>query len=253
MVKHRNNNGSIPYVVPIETVSNVAVLGPVPSEHTNNAEYVHDNAGRLWVRRKESELGVNGMLAEALAFVLGSHLGAPIPEAACWSAGDASTHRGWLSRVIPAVVHWDPSRADYLTNPLALGRMITLDAVLGNIARHAGNILLQATNRPLSFRLWAIDMEECLIGYPEELLALGVASPDASNHARGLPLDQAWESAVDGARAASELSSTTLSEIVQVACSASGAADTDTVFGALESRLRSAEEIVQRHLRAISR
>lgn len=128
--------------------------------NSSNATYVRDANGRTWIRREGALMGDNGILAEALWWLLASSFDIPTPQAAyhCDSNDD-----GWLSRRIEEVVHWRPSRASYLINVDGLGGVLALDAITGNGDRHPRNLLLETISES-RMCAWAIDAANAAIG-----------------------------------------------------------------------------------------
>lgn len=139
--------------------------GPaVPVRHTNFATYAIDESGTRWIRKREPNIGYQELLAESLAWLVGTELGVPLPRSAVHT--DEEGNRSWLSEQIDHVVHWNPELTNVIENPAGMGAMIALDAILLNPDRHQGNILLQPIGNRGRWHVWAIDHDQVLLAYP---------------------------------------------------------------------------------------
>jgi len=124
----------------------------------NDPWLVSDAAGRRWVRKDVGRGGITrqGLLGEAMTWLLGRRVGVPVPDAAVWrgAAGEAA----WLSRFLDDAVGWQSWMPTAIEDWGDLGAILALDVVLLNRDRNAANLLIQA--RPgRAPRAWAIDHE----------------------------------------------------------------------------------------------
>jgi hypothetical protein len=234
------------FVQSIPRITSLADFGPVPVPNGSNAVYSKGTDGREWVRKPELTTGVEAILAESIGYLLGRHLGVPIPDAAVHVLPDGMA---WLSERIPSVVHWDDSRRDRVINWDEMGSMATLDAIIFNEDRHGGNILLQPSPDDLHLKAWAIDVGDALVGQPSDFIAKKLVAPDPKrNHATGLPVDLLRDRAVAAAEVARSIDGTLLREWVHEGCDLAGESDRDSLVEALEARCQSAPAIVLRYL-----
>jgi hypothetical protein len=232
----------------IEHVTSVMDDHSVPIDNSSDATYSISGDGRRWVRKPVMNTGVEPLLAEAVGLLLGKELHVPMPRGAVHGAGNDAS---WLSEVIPSVLHWNPIRTHFIRNPEGFGRMLTLDAILFNEDRHAGNILLQPTPTPLDLRVWSIDMGRALVGHPEDFERVGLSSPDVRNLARGLPIDLLSEGAYLAAAEARGLAAGLVRGIVQEACDLAREPQVARIFDALMHRLAHAPTVVDDYLSKI--
>lgn len=178
-------------------IAEVSFEREVMVPNSSNATYVRDADGRAWVRRDVALMGDNGVLAEALWWLLADHLHIPVPEAAIHCDPDDD---GWLSRRIEEVVHWRPSRASYVTNLDELKGILALDAVTGNHDRHKRNLLLETTSES-RMRAWAIDAANAAIGCAADLEQLGLDIPRPHPDTTGIPVHLSSPGALATAKA----------------------------------------------------
>lgn len=164
----------------------LTVRGKVRVPHGADAKYVMDSEGRAWVRKSTITTGFQGLLAEAFGHLFAAELGLNIPQAA---VQESEPYRAWLSRVIQPVSHWDSDKIPFIENLEEIGRMLALDALLGNQDRHRGNILLQSTGEETEkLTIWPIDFGDALVGFPSDFLHIGTEIRDPRNLAPGLPV-----------------------------------------------------------------
>lgn len=214
--------------------------------NSSNATYVRDANGRTWIRREGALMGDNGILAEALWWLLASSFDIPTPQAAyhCDSNDD-----GWLSRRIEEVVHWRPSRASYLINVDGLGGVLALDAITGNGDRPPRNLLLETISES-RMCAWAIDAANAAIGRASEIESLGLDPPDPHPETRGIPIDLVTPGALATAHALTCASSAILSEVVDEACNLGRAdlSERTRLLDALRARCAVAPQITKGYL-----
>lgn len=229
----------------IERVTQLGSARLVDVPNTSEAAWVQDAQGREWVVKWEEETGVEGLLAEAVCWLLGRELGVPQPPAAVFI--DAQ-RRGWLSGRIPSVIHWDAGKAHFITNPDGLGAILALDAITFNDDRHRRNILLQPDPDELHLRAWAIDSGNALVGTWPDFAAKGLTLPSTRNLAKGLPIDGLRAGAAIAASRASALGPARILAIAREACEIAREPSPDPLVQALRARLSVAESLTTDYL-----
>lgn len=193
-------------------------------------------------------MGWQQILAEAVSYLLGRRLGLPIPSAAvCLDDHE----RSWLSRCIESVKHWDPAKAILTDNISDLGCALTVDAIVYNEDRHLRNLLLEATEMDEHYKLWIIDFDSALIGYPHDFIAKGLEVPSPHNLAKGIPIDLIEEQAISTARKAAELSKDELRHMTAEACWIARDNSSEQLAHALSQRCMAAESILEEYLKRI--
>ena len=90
--------------------------------------------------------------------------------------------------------------------------------LINNPDRHAGNLLLQPDPDESAIKLWAIDAGNALIGWPSDYAAARDDLPSLRNLARGLPVSEVRESALEAAEMASTISTLEIVDMVVHAC-----------------------------------
>jgi hypothetical protein len=207
-----------------------------------------DDQGRRWVRKHVEQCGFEAVLAEAVGWLIARAIGVPVPDAAVSGAEDDLS---WLSSWVSDATHWDPARAHLIGNVDEFGRMLALDAILFNEDRHARNMLLQAVDGT-HVKLWAIDCDAALVGWPADFAKRAVADvPSTKNLAPGIPADLLAPGARAGAMAATALSGAALAAYVAEACDITGDPNGDVLTKALTARMASAVEVTENYLRAL--
>lgn len=237
---------SIPRVGPLVD------LGLFLPNSTNCATAVCTPDGREWVRKKETDSGLQELLAEGVAWLFAKILGISMPEAAV-NLSSPPEGSSWLSERVDAVVAWNPASADHLLNPGEVGAMLTLDLILHNQDRHDGNLLLQPALDDLHLRALAIDFGNSLVGYPTNLDQAGLAVPSVDRHLRGLPLPLLQEGALTAARTAADLSVQEIGALVDDPCSIVGYGSTlqGTMVQALHRRCQAAPTLLPIYLQRL--
>lgn len=211
--------------------------------------------GAVWVHKRRDDLLQNGMIAEALAWMLGRELSAPIPDAAVVVVDHPEV--GWLSRQVKCVTNWNPDCVDLVENLDQIGSVIALEAVLCETDRHNGNFLLEVTGSA-SLRLWAVDFALARIRVPDQLLANLDALPHifAQGHPKvhlvGLPIDRVAKTALECAEVLRSVSPSAIREMVNEACAVSGATELRAPLEeCLSQRLRRGVILTEGHLRQL--
>jgi hypothetical protein len=232
----------------IERLPSVVDLGPVPVRNSCDAAYATDGE-RRWVRKPL--MGADGLLAEALGFMLGRELLAPIPDGAVTGPTD---DLAWLSEVIPNIQHWDSQYVNFIINFPEVGRLMALDAILLNDDRHAGNLVLQATaTNEFERKAWGIDMGNALAGRPSDYAKAGLSTPSIAKLVDKLPVALIAEGALLAATQAQELSKFVVVSMVREACELAHEPreNEDLLSAALQARLARAPDLVEEYLSKI--
>lgn len=139
-VEASGNSAEAPQVPLVEAIPrlNVEDGAELRVAHTETHSWSIDVTGTIWARKRVEVTGIEGLLAEAVSWLLARRLRVPVPDAAVTLSGDLS----WLSKQITPVVHWDAIHQGGITNLLDLGKVLVLDVLINNPDRHAGNLLL---------------------------------------------------------------------------------------------------------------
>lgn len=218
----------------------------VPVRNGSEARWAIDTTGRRWVRKRELHTTADGLLAEAICYLLGREL--DIPQANGAVHRDEDGEWSWLSEAVPGVQHWEPVLADRLVNGDGLGRILALDAIVHNHDRHPGNLLVQFLGDEAHARVWSIDFGNALVGKPSVFAREDLGVPPAHPDMRGLPVAAVAGSARAAAVVASLLPDSRLSAIVTEACSICGEPMVEELTAALVRRHREAVRLVADYL-----
>lgn len=203
------------------------VLAPVATPNRTSAMHVLDDEGRRWVRKRANQRRPRGVFAEALAWLIGREIAAPLPDGAVTNDGE------WLSLTLPGAVPLSREFAARVADVPSIARLLVLDVLCGNIDRHPGNVLLEPLHDGTQWRLWGIDFDRSaleapnsLVGHelaiprppalacwwPRELLSSGLT--DACTRARSIR-PELWTEVIDSAsKAAQRASSSELAVIL---------------------------------------
>jgi len=231
----------------IPVVASISRLHRVPVPHTNEAVYALSGDGRRWVAKRESDMGFEALLAEALGWLLARAVGAPVPDAAICVSG---AQRTWLSACVQGVLHWSASHAQRVANLESAGAVLTLDAWLMNEARHARNILVEPGS-PSSVHLWAIDWDEALAGHVSDFVERGLLCPSVHNHARGLPVSGLAPGARRTAQRVAAWAPKELASRVSAACEVAREERVAELTTAPQARAGALPDIVEDYLQAL--
>jgi len=231
----------------IESVHSLTVSGPVPVENATGAEYTVDEQGRRWVSKVPHER--RELLAEALGWLLSGALEVPTPNSAIY-VKDGTT--SWLSEVIEPVVHWTPARAQYLVNPDDLGKIVAIDAIIGNFDRHDANLLLKPEDGPDRLSIFSIDLSWSWIGEPA-ILKRGIEPPPIRSLVEGIPVDMIRDAAMACSSEALRVNKRALAEYAQEACRIANQPDVQSITNGLMFRCMNAPSIVKDYINLIER
>ncbi len=186
-------------------------LDVVPVECASEVRFAVGNDGRRWFAKR-----CNGgdIVAEACGWLLARELDVPVvrdvrvvtDEEGLW----------WLGEPVAGAKHFNVEASQSIVNASALGAMFSLDALLGNEDRHAGNILVapDGTGR----RFVAIDFAGSWCSRPTSFFERGVEVPHMNSLAEGLTRGLLETSARAAATRIVELSDRTVSGIAYEAC-----------------------------------
>lgn len=223
-------------------------LRPVVSLHTGEAQYSQDSTGRVWVRKRESNIQWEALLAESLSWLLGRRLGAPIPDAAVHLGSESE--RSWLSAQLVPVQHWDPSCLGDCSNLEDLGAVLVLDLITLNNDRHSRNILLEV-QASRSLKLWAIDSDSALVGWPIDYANSALRMPTTDSIARGLPVDLVRSMAIQKAEEAAGIPGVEIRGFVAEACDIAREPQIGGLADAVIDRCSAAVDNITRYIDAI--
>ena len=98
-------------------------FGAVPVDNGSFASYVRDAQGREWVCKLEDNTGWQPILAEALGWLLGCRLGAPVPDVALY---EGEHGRAWLSARVAFAAHWSSRHRAQVSNMDAFAAMLAI-------------------------------------------------------------------------------------------------------------------------------
>lgn len=129
---------------------------------------------RDWLLKLDEDSGPQEIVAEAVCWLLGREFGVKLPNAAIFANG---SRRGWMSELVPAIQNWSPEFRDQIINLDEVGRMLALDAIVGNPDRHGGNILVEFQPDEAHIQLWAIDHGNAVIADSIQFRQLGLGAP----------------------------------------------------------------------------
>ncbi len=205
-----------------------------------------DSEGREWISKGGDSVGWNDIFAETVSWLLGRRLGVRTPDAAVHV--DAAGRPFWLSRRVRFYKHWSAGNDERVVNLGELARMLVLDALVGEIDRHAGNLILEPTPDGKGLTAWAIDSGNALIGQPSDFEALGLDPPDPKNHAKGVPIDALAVAAQEAAIEAEALGDDEIKGFVYEAVTIASGPDGSNICEALRARCRGARLLVPAYL-----
>lgn len=229
----------------LESLHGVLDVGEVPVTNGSNAHWARDASGRLWVRKRESWTGIEGLLAEAASALIGQALGVRQPKVAVYHDGEEWS---WMSQAIPTGEHWAPDMRDLIENPGEVAAMLVLDVLTLNEDRHARNILVEPVGDVSELRLWAIDSGNALIGYPEDYARRRDEPPNPFNHARGLPIEPLADAVAAAAKRATKLPEEQLRGWIEEACVLASETNKDALTSTLLVRCRRAPALAAAYL-----
>jgi hypothetical protein len=230
---------SIPRLVGVELRDHI----PVPNQ--SGARYGLTPDLRRWVVKHK--LPSEGLLAEALGWLLSETLGVPVAAAGIFMLDGAP---GWASGWVEPATHWSGARLESLENPEGLGAILALDAIIGNPDRHAANLLLQTVEPDLKHRVISIDLGNAWIGDPARFAARDLETHDPELFAppADIPLALVRPGALLAVALAEGVSLAALTDYVREACDIAGSSDYALLTQALHRRLKAARELVENYL-----
>jgi len=165
-------------------------------------------------------------------------------SASCLVVNYKETPEHWSIEVLPAVSDYE-----------ALGRMLALDAIIGNQDRNARNILFQPLEEARDgamYELWCIDHEDALANNPGNLEGLEDRAPRPGSLPLDFPLDQAIETgAIGAAQAATRVADSAIRAIAAEACLPGQGSGSNELVDALRVRCDNAEGILVNYFRAL--
>lgn len=208
-----------------------------------------DGDGRLWVAKRLAHERIRG---EVVGFLLGRELGVPVPEIALGPPGSGLC----LSHYKEAPEHWSIEVLPAVSNYEGLGRMLALDAIIGNQDRNARNILFQpledAHYSSAAYELWCIDHEDVLANKPASLEGLEDRAPTPGSLPIDFPIDRSIEaSASDAAQAAVRVADGAIRAIAADACRPSQGSGSSELADALRVRCGNAAVILVKYFHAL--
>lgn len=206
-----------------------------------------DRAGRLWVRKREQDVGVEVIAAEIIGWRLAQCLSVPVPAAALYRNDRELGSMSWLSQAVRPASHWDGDRANYINNLEMLGNTLVLDVLILNSDRHAGNLLLEPRPDELNLHLWAIDTGNALVSYPSDFLGSIERVPEPAC-APGIPWDHLRACAMEISDMATKIIPSYVSMAVAEAYELTNISEREAVTDALLGRCKRAPELVSRYL-----
>jgi hypothetical protein len=183
----------------------------VPVACSAEVRYAASASGERWVGKR---CGGSDVIAEACGWLLARELEVPVVTRVGVSAGDGDLW--WLGALVDNAGHFTPSAAQQVTNPEALGRVLLLDALLGNEDRHGGNLLV--AHGVDGSRVIAIDFAGSWAGSPSTFVTRGEEAPSMTKVAPGITRGLVAASAEACAARAEALSTATLGAIAFEAC-----------------------------------
>lgn len=231
----------------IPEIDQVRDVLPVPVRHTSDGCWAVDAAGHRWFRKREDNIGYQGVLAEATSWLLCRQLGVRTPQGAVVMA---TGERSWLSAALGLVMHWDPAFRDMISNLDEVAAMLVLDAIVLNEDRHAGNILVEPGEDETDLRLWAIDFGDALVGQIDDFEERDLDAPAQEKirlvHARGLPISALAALVEPAVDRATNLPQSALRTLVLHACAIARETDVkaEKLSHLLDRRCRAASQIV---------
>ncbi|PRQ08402.1 hypothetical protein [Enhygromyxa salina] len=235
------------------SIARVGTLHPrqaISVPNSSDARVAVGDDGTEWVHKEL--MGVNQVLAEAVSFLLANRLDLPVPSGGV--SRDSSGSPSWLSHLIHAPSHWQPSLFESIEDgPESMGTMYALDALVLNEDRHDGNVLLEhrgeGTRRP-----WYIDFANAHIGSPVGLLDDRDLVPDPrASHFRPAPLgDAVVRAATAAAHRAQALPTECLAADAHEACDAAACPDLENeLLMVLRYRCSELGSILPQYLKAL--
>lgn len=183
----------------------------VPVACSAEVRYAASAGGDRWVAKR---CGGSDVVAEACGWLLARALDVPVVARVAISSDGEDLW--WLGALVANAGHFTELTAQQITNPEALGRVVVLDALLGNEDRHGGNLLVEHTAG--GSRVLAIDFAGSWAGSPSTFVGRGEQSPSMARVAPGISRGLVTTSADDCAARAEALPSAVISGVAFEAC-----------------------------------
>ena len=183
----------------------------VPVQCASEVRFAFGNDGRRWVAKRSSG---SDIVAEACGWLLARELDVPVVGDVRVVTDDEGLW--WLGEHVVGAGHFSVHASQSIVNAAALGAMFSLDALLGNEDRHAGNILVAPDAAGLRFV--AIDFAGSWCGLPTSFRDRGVGVPHLRSLAEGLSRGLLETSARATSTRIAELSDRTVAAIAYEAC-----------------------------------
>lgn len=240
-----HGNGPIPPGIPC--FPEIQSQGRVDGPHSNDVEWVFAPDGSRWVLKREM-LGVNSLLAEAIGFELSPLLGikTPQPGLLCDPSGPL-----WMTTWLPHVKHWSLSDHGSVNNKADVGAMLTLDVIVGNNDRHAGNILLLPSSG--TFTAYSIDLEDSWAGTPDDMVAHsdGGLPTLVANFAPMIPIDDLAPHMLQAATTCQTWAPAAIAAKIHPWCNFLREPRSSDIISGIVSRSRLAPQLVRAHIQQI--
>jgi hypothetical protein len=209
----------------------------VPVACSAEVRYAASASGERWVAKRCARTDV---IAEACGWLLARELDVPVVARVAVSLHEQDLW--WLGALVHNAGHFTPSASQQVSNPEALGRVLLLDALLGNEDRHTANLLVEhSANGP---RVIAIDFAGSWAGSPSTFVERGDEAPSVARLAAGITRGLVSSSAEACAVRAEALSTATLSAIAFEACRVAGYGRHEDLDEALTFRFARARVIL---------
>jgi hypothetical protein len=207
---------------------------------------VSDN--RDWLLKLDEDSGPQEIIGEAFCWLFGREFGVKIPEAAIYANG---ARRGWVSELVPAIQNWSPEFRDQIINLDEVGKMLALDAIVGNPDRHGGNVLVDFQPDEAHVQLWAIDHGYAMVADAVQFRQLGLDAPEPHRDSPNLPYEVLRAPAMAAAQAMSVCNGSLLTRYVAEAWACVDRAPPSSIAELLIKRCKVAADIVDRYLKKL--
>jgi hypothetical protein len=172
-------------------------------------------------------------------------MGVSVPDAAITVDGGETV---WLSRYVDNAIHWSREHSNGI-HAEQMGKIVALDAIIGNEDRNATNLLVQVQSGPHDLELLAIDHEQTWLRDHEALEDQGLRVPAASGYVLGVDVHAVVSGAGSVARDAVAFDHSILQDMILEAKSLAKSRCDEMVLGdALKARLAESVNVVAEFL-----